>query len=295
MCGGAHGPGRSRRETDARTGLPTPALRMHDAVMDLSLAPEQVAHYQEHGWLVVRGACGPDEVEVLRGAWELLLGRFPSAVMDLTGDGVHQLASPCRIDPTLGRLLDDGVLGAAAATLLACDAVRLLQDVALMKPPRVGGRIGWHQDHDYAAYLTPVRTLAARIALDPEDADSGAMAVISGSHRWDVRLRVAERNWFIEDGALETLAPALRAQVEARRVLLALAPGDVSFHHCLTLHGSGPNRSERPRRTLGFHLFDGACRLDVEGLRDPAHAAFFETDDEGHLVGQRFPRLWPTR
>lgn len=262
--------------------------------MDLSLVPEQVAHYQEHGWVVVRGACVPAEVDALRGAWEQLFARFPSAVMDLTGDGVHQLASPCRFDATLGRLLTDGVLGRAAATLLACDAVRLLQDVALMKPPRVGGRVGWHQDHDYAAYLSPVHTIAARIALDTEDADSGAMAVVSGSQRWDLRLRVSERNWFIEDGALETLAPALRAQVEARRALLTLAPGDVSFHHCLTLHGSGPNRSGQPRRTLGFHVFDAACRLNVDGLQDPAHAAFFETDDEGRLVGERFPKMWPT-
>lgn len=264
---------------------------MHHALMDLSLDPEAIAHYHAHGWTIVRSACAAAELDTLRGAWDELFGRLPQAVVDLTGDGVRQLASPCRLDATLGRLLTDGALGRAASTLLACDEVRLLQDVALVKPARVGGRIGWHQDHDYAAYLTPVHTLAIRVALDPEDEESGAMAVIDGSHRWDVRLRVSDRNWFIEDGALETLAPPLRDQLEQRRVLLALAPGDVSIHHCLVLHGSGPNRSDRPRRTLGFHVFDAACRLNVGGLRDRTHAALFETDEDGRLIGARFPSL----
>lgn len=257
--------------------------------MNLSISPDDVAHYRAHGWLVVRDAFSAHEIDDLRAAWTDLFARFPHAVADLTGRGVHQLASPCRLDAELSRLLDDGHLGRAVAALHECAAVRLLQDVALLKPAQVGGVVGWHTDQDYARYLDPAETIALRIALDVEDSNSGAMSVIDGSHRWAFDLTTPGRNWFIEDGALETLPPDLRAQVDARRTTLALRPGDVSVHHCRTLHGSGPNGSEHPRRTLGFHFFDAACRLNVAALPDPAHAAFFETDDDGHLVGDRFP------
>jgi ectoine hydroxylase-related dioxygenase (phytanoyl-CoA dioxygenase family) len=42
-----------------------------------------------------------------------------------------------------------------------------------------------------------------------------------------------------------------------RRVLkvpLNLQKGQVSFHHSLMIHGSGPNRSDAPRRSIAVHL-----------------------------------------
>src|SRR5262249_6565382 len=48
--------------------------------------------------------------------------------------------------------------------------------------------------------------------------------------------------------------------------LLELEPGDVTIHHCLLLHGSGPNRSNRARKTLILRMFDGDCRLDPARL-----------------------------
>jgi len=261
--------------------------------MKLSLGSDDVAHFHEHGWHIARAACSDAELRELRDAWDELFARFPGAVVDVTGGNMLQLASPCRIDPRLAALVSDGELGRAAAHLLGCDEVRLLQDVALLKPARVGGRIGWHQDYDYAGYLDPINTVAFRIALDSEAADSGAMAVIDGSHRWDVRLRIAERNWFVADGALETLPAELQGELPTRHRLLTLRPGDVSMHHCLVLHGSGANHSGVARRTLGFQIFDGASRLNVAGLADPAMAAYFETDDDGHLIGASFPRLFP--
>jgi ectoine hydroxylase-related dioxygenase (phytanoyl-CoA dioxygenase family) len=35
-----------------------------------------------------------------------------------------------------------------------------------------------------------------------------------------------------------------------------LKKGQASFHSCLTIHGSGPNRSAQPRRSMAVHLQD---------------------------------------
>jgi ectoine hydroxylase-related dioxygenase (phytanoyl-CoA dioxygenase family) len=37
-----------------------------------------------------------------------------------------------------------------------------------------------------------------------------------------------------------------------------LKKGEVSFHHCLTIHGSGPNHSTNPRRSIAIHLQDAS-------------------------------------
>jgi ectoine hydroxylase-related dioxygenase (phytanoyl-CoA dioxygenase family) len=41
------------------------------------------------------------------------------------------------------------------------------------------------------------------------------------------------------------------------RVPMVIPKGHMSFHHCRTYHGSGANRSPRPRRAISFHLQDG--------------------------------------
>ena len=44
------------------------------------------------------------------------------------------------------------------------------------------------------------------------------------------------------------------------KIPVELLKGEVSFHHCLTIHGSGPNLSNAPRRSIAVHLQNGANR-----------------------------------
>jgi ectoine hydroxylase-related dioxygenase (phytanoyl-CoA dioxygenase family) len=79
-----------------------------------------------------------------------------------------------------------------------------------------------------------------------------------------------------------------------RSEVCSLKAGEVSFHHCLTVHGSGPNTTPRPRRSVVLHLM-------------PAHAHYrANTPDDNHmnaiLMRQRGGKdgdlfkgdLWPT-
>jgi YD repeat-containing protein len=56
------------------------------------------------------------------------------------------------------------------------------------------------------------------------------------------------------------------------------------------LHGSGDNTSDRPRKTVIAHLFNGDCTLVRERLpRQVQHR--FTTDEQGHLTAPAFPTL----
>jgi ectoine hydroxylase-related dioxygenase (phytanoyl-CoA dioxygenase family) len=84
-----------------------------------------------------------------------------------------------------------------------------------------------------------------------------------------------------------TLSAEQRALVEGARPL-SLEPGDISIHHCLTLHGSARNTSDRPRRTIILRMFDSACVIDRARL-PPGAESYFPTDAAGHLDSAAFP------
>jgi hypothetical protein len=65
----------------------------------------------------------------------------------------------------------------------------------------------------------------------------------------------------------------------------------VTVHHCLTLHGSGPNRSAEPRRTIILRMFDGDVRLDASRLPSSARR-HFPTDASGALAVSAFPLVF---
>ena len=51
---------------------------------------------------------------------------------------------------------------------------------------------------------------------------------------------------------LDAMKKAIEAESGNRMetVAMPMKAGQVGFHHCLTIHGSGPNRSAAPRRTI---------------------------------------------
>ena len=59
----------------------------------------------------------------------------------------------------------------------------------------------------------------------------------------------------------------------------------MSFHHCPIYHGSGPNRSDRPRRAISLHLQDGDNRwrpyATADGTRSSTTTTCSYADNAG--------------
>ncbi|HVT76728.1 MAG TPA: phytanoyl-CoA dioxygenase family protein, partial [Acidimicrobiales bacterium] len=167
-------------------------------------------------------------------------------------------------DPDLASLATDKRLGEIAAALLDTPTVRLWQDQLLDKPPTGvdTGNIGWHQDWDsWKSVASRDDFVTAWVALDDVDEVNGAMQVIPGSHRWG---HLAGESNFLGTDVDAQLANLARER-EASPVHLSMQAGQASFHHVLTFHGSGPNKSNRPRRSLAVHLVAGDVTAVDEG------------------------------
>src|SRR5262249_10388016 len=127
----------------------------------------------------------------------------------------------------------------------------------LYKPPAAPGAsppavVGWHQDrHYWKVWEEGSELFTAWVALSDVTAEAGPMRFVRGSHRWGLLRR---SDVYGEDPGAQRGALAVPAGERWEEVPALLPPGSVSFHHCLTLHASGPNRTSQPRRSFALHM-----------------------------------------
>jgi phytanoyl-CoA hydroxylase len=143
----------------------------------------------------------------------------------------------------------------------------LLQEMALVKPPKFSGEKPWHQDAAYFRGSDPNLMFGVWIALDPATRENGCMEVIPGSHLLGPAPHVPA-----EDINLCTIRPDL-VDID-RRVALPMDPGDVLIFHSLIHHYTAANRSNQRRRALQFHYHQvGLEWISLEAHRDLYHGA----------------------
>lgn len=238
------------------------------------------ARYEQDGYLIaaepvvpagtVGRACqGMDAIR--RGEYDT--GRAPCGSPWNPGDDPNKL---CKIENPqfASRAVMDLIcwpaLGELAAAITGATRVQAWWVQLLYKPPASGSpehqtNIGWHQDRCYwQIWEDGSELFTAWVALSDVADDCGPMRFLRGSHRWGLQ---SEGNFFAQD--LEGQRQAIRIpEGEAWEESAAvLPPGGVSFHHNLTFHGSGPNRSGRPRRSFAIHLRTQNSR-PVDGKRE---------------------------
>jgi Phytanoyl-CoA dioxygenase (PhyH) len=244
-------------------------MQLTDAEQTLLPNAEDCAFFHEHGYWISPPIYSEREIEDARYGVE----RFYSGDCDfpLTGH-VRQMTGWKAGDPDAQRTNDyvsllirevmdfvaKPVLGAMAARLAGTNSIRLWHDQLIVKnpggdPSRSG--VGWHIDKAYWQTCSSDAMLTAWIPLHDTDSEIGPLLVIDGSHRWPDTGSL--RGFHITDLSQSANALAERI-VGVAPIPIVVKAGQVSFHHCQTVHGSGANRSGRPRMSFSLHLQDAA-------------------------------------
>lgn len=138
---------------------------------------------------------------------------------------------------------------------------RMIQDMALLKPPFHGSEKPWHQDNAYFDWTPLGGIMGIWIALDEATVENGCMQVIPGSHLAGPTPHFHERDCQIADE---------RVGVN-QAVVIPLKPGGALFFSGLIHHGTPPNISGDRRRALQFHYAAANCR----NLTFAEHAELF--------------------
>ncbi|GIV20415.1 MAG: L-proline 4-hydroxylase [Armatimonadota bacterium] len=236
------------------------------------LSEEQIAFFHENGYLPGIRILTEEQVEQLREELHGLMdpshpghrlfyeyhsneSKDPNTVL------FHALGA-WRITPGFHDILWHPAFTVPASQLLG-GAVRFWHDQLFCKPPRQGGVVAWHQDYSYWTRTQPEAHLTCWIGLDDATEENGALMYIPGSHRWNL-LPITGLAGDME-AIMSVLTEEQKQQFEP--VTVELKRGECSFHHSMVVHGSGVNRSERPRRATVINVFrDGVKSASNEPL-----------------------------
>jgi ectoine hydroxylase-related dioxygenase (phytanoyl-CoA dioxygenase family) len=255
-------------------GAPQAAL----TAQERSLLPTDadVEFYAEHGWYLSQKLLTDDEVDRLVAASERyyagerdrrLSARPPNlAYWEPSHGDVQRHNDYVHYEHQgLASLLCKPLIGAVAARLARVDEIRVFQSTLIYKPPAAeepSNIVPWHFDKHYWSSATSDTMLTAFIPFHDCGEDMGTITMVDGSHRWreiggndSVTRHFAQRAAADMERLLEDNAAYNQARVV--KVPMVIPKGHMSFHHCRIYHGSGPNRSGRPRRAVSFHLQDG--------------------------------------
>ena len=216
------------------------------------LSEEQIRQYHEHGYVTPDFRLGDDVLDEIRAGHDRLLARQP------------QFADYC---PAL-LAYDAGFLNVARLPPILDMVEQLIgADFALWnssffaKPAKVGSRTPWHQDGEYWP-IRPLATCSVWIAVDAATPENGCLRVIPGSHR---RRKLGKHDFNGAEGLSLPLEIRADEYDEGTARDIVLDAGQVSLHDIFLIHGSEPNRSDKPRRgmTLRYMPTTSVYRRDL--------------------------------
>ena len=246
-------------------------MQLTSKQLELLPGDADVDFYRQNGYYITKKLFSEQEIEdAVYGAERYYAGErdfaVPSTVKPFEGwkpgdgDGLRINDYVSMQNRDLWSLVFNPLLGAIAARLSGSRAVRLWHDQMIFKPLDQSGTktcIGWHTDRAYWRTCTSDNMLTAWMPFQNCDEAMGPLMVVAGSHLWGGNENLRSFHTNDESGLREIFETQGRA-VDIVRFTLEV--GQVSFHHCLTIHGSGPNRSETPRHSISIHLQDAPNR-----------------------------------
>ena len=217
---------------------------MDGAKKEDTLLQEQLDFFWNNGYLVIPSVFNQEEINTLAEATSAPAIKSEQDKRGATEKLVHvlEITARCKLYETL---VMDRRLIAPVATLIGEDIE--LQHSKLTTKPTVRGRgeAPWHQDFPFFPH-TNTDLVAVCVAIDEINQNNGCLKMIAGSHRQGV-LDHSEDGYFSSKCHVNTIP-----NWEENVMSVELKPGDISIHHCLTVHGSQENNSSNTRRMLVF-------------------------------------------
>lgn len=228
---------------------------------------EQMAFFEEEGYLVVEDVLSEDELAGCREEIEQLhrlsaeletagapessqFQREPYAKGANRADGlpvlrkientreISEFFRDLSVHPNLLRVLK-GLLG---------PDLLLFRSTLMLKPAFHGSAHAPHQDSAYWP-IEPPALVTVSIALNDATTENGCFKVIPRSHTWGLK------DWGLIAQAQDTESAFDQDLKEGQQVEVPLKAGSALFFHSLMVHGSGPNRSPHPRNTALYAYF----------------------------------------
>jgi ectoine hydroxylase-related dioxygenase (phytanoyl-CoA dioxygenase family) len=236
------------------------AQNLPDLSSEYRLAPEQIASYREHGHILLRGVCSPEEIAVYR---EVIVDAAmrhnretrPLEERDTYGKAFLQIMNLWTLDDAVKPFTLSKRFAGIAAQLMEVDRVRLYHDQALFKEPG-GGHTPWHQDQFYWPLDTD-RSITLWMPLVDISPVMGSMSFADGSQKEgfvEIGDQISDSSQAFFDGYVRGKGLAISGGGEMKA-------GDATFHSGWTLHRAPGNVTDKAREVMTIIYYPDGTRV----------------------------------
>ena len=263
------------------------------------LSNQQLAEYNEAGYLILERFAEEHECDLLRARAEELVQEFdPAEVVSIfstheqnrltdeyfltSGDKIRFFFEENAFNPdgTLKYAKEKSInkIGHALheldpvfenfsrshkvkelATSIGFDDALLLQSMYIFKQPNIGGEVTCHQDSTFL-YTEPIEIAGLWFALEDATVENGCLWAIPGGHRHGLKSRWKRT----PDGRMEFETFDDAPWPEDKLVSLEVAKGTLILLHGLLPHRSFENRSSRSRHAYTLHLISANAKYPAD-------------------------------
>ncbi|MDZ7269503.1 MAG: phytanoyl-CoA dioxygenase family protein [candidate division KSB1 bacterium] len=267
--------------------------------MNTHVTAEQIAFYQDNGFLILENFLSPQEVEEIIAAVSEAVRQMGR--QKVAGEGNKDLVEGesfydkvfvqrlnlWKINPTIKKYFLSPELGRMLCQLTGAPGIRVWHDQTLQKQPWANPT-AWHLDNPYWSFHSR-QAISIWVALDEATLQNGCLYYLPGSHklaRYD-NVDIGQNM-----DALFQFYPEFRT---LEPVAAPMKPGDAGLHNGLTAHAAGPNMTPRWRRAMTCaYMPEGATFNGIQNILSQEQVARLKIGDPLNDDSQN-PLLWPKK
>ena len=203
-----------------------------------SLTPKQLKDYEDHGFVAPIDVLTSDEANEIKEEIEKIEKRWPDELDGLGRNYVHM------ISPVFDKVCHNPKILDAVESIIGKD-ILVGGTTLFIKDPDNKGFVSWHQDAKYIGF-EPHNWVTAWLAVTDANEENGCMRMWSGSHKEKIK---DHKDTYDKNNLLTRGQTVQNVPIE-KTTLNILKAGQLSLHHPMLVHGSGPNKSNH--RRIGF-------------------------------------------
>ena len=225
-----------------------------------ALTPDEHDFFHTNGYLVVPDAVEPDLLARLEAEFQIWKeeSRQHQEAYGETIDGrarfdlepghtsdtpaLRRISAPDEISDAYFEAMSNSRMTDCVAALIGPN-VKFHHSKVNSKLPGAGTAVKWHQDFPFTPHNND-DLVTALLMVDAVTEENGPLEVLPGSHRGPLH------NLWHNDVFTGAIDDAEAARCRRNATLCTGNAGSVCLMHTRLLHGSAPNRSDRPRTLL---------------------------------------------
>ncbi len=220
-----------------------------------TLTQAQSARYWEDGFLFPLSVFSEQEASEIRAEFEGIERDWREADLPLPLN-TYKRVNAHLVMPMAARIALDARVLDVVQGVLGPD-IMVWSAEFFVKEPHTKHTVGMHQDLTYWGMGETPDQVTAWIALSPATVESGCMDFVRESHKNPI---LPHNDTYSETNLLSRGQEIAVEVADEDKTHIELKPGQMSLHHGLTIHGSGPNRSDDRRIGLAIRYLNPNAR-----------------------------------